>query len=882
MAIYREDWADIELKSGTLSRSFMNHSIGKGDNMENRYGVRVFRGGEPESLAECTCQGLFMAPNGQNILISGADYTGIEGNTAWVQLPQACYNEEGQFTLAIKIVSTAVTGTMRIIDGVVNNTGVTGAVAPTASVPTYQEVLSVYEQAAGIVDDLNAEIATRERENAELANGVRTAINGGSNVYSLAANDDVIIKYPFIKGNTYTLKNNTNATSGTVYLIEPDDTRVSIGYIPANGTKTFTIDDDYYAFRLYANATGTYELEDSGYQTAVNEQIESVSSGLNGTKITKSVSSNDEWFKNYSFLVGNNYTMKNGTGSTSGQMILYRKDGTTKGLGYIQAGNTLAFTVDEPFVKFSIYANGSGTFEFTDEGYNTRINGVSEKYDSVLGVTGSDFNVESGTINIYGRNEAATDRIRTAGYFAVGKKDKVIINKRNLICVVYYDKEKTRTGESGWTSAAEVDITFDGYIRIIFRKNTSNSDIDPSEYAEISTYATILHYYPNVYEKVEGMDDGAGGIRAANAEAQPAAEAAVCRNGGYPYTKKIYPQILISTDIHHDWDRLERAMDYNDENGNTAMMMCMGDICDAPVDLDSYNWSAKVLAHEKPIIPMIGNHDAAVIQSGSKTNAQLMAYFFSSDLQTHNGETHSGSSLYWYKDITKTYTDGDGEHTKTLRVIAMNQFEYPDETTDNRSYIWYSQAQINWLVGLLENNPANTYVMIATHEPPTRYATYKQSDWTQESKIGTGVGIGFDDGDSQGDRDMLVKIVHAWINGGTVSISNAQSKGGQSATITVNKTFTAHTGLFAGWICGHTHADAYAEPDDYAGQKIITFHCTTSAQGQQDGDLGRAATGKAQDCVTLVSYDWDRDEIRLVRLGADWTVRGKKRQYVII
>ena len=146
MAHYREDIIDIELNSGSLHRSFASHAIGLGDNMENRYGVRLFRNGEEESIGSATCQGLFMAPNGQNILISGSEYTDVSGNRAWVQLPEACYNYEGRFALAIKLIGGGVTGTMRIIDGMVDNTGAQGAIAPTESVPTYQEILSVYDE----------------------------------------------------------------------------------------------------------------------------------------------------------------------------------------------------------------------------------------------------------------------------------------------------------------------------------------------------------------------------------------------------------------------------------------------------------------------------------------------------------------------------------------------------------------------------------------------------------------------------------------------------------------------------------------------------------------------------------------------------------------
>ena len=152
MAIYREDLVDVELTSGTVHRSFLSKTIGEGDNLENRYGVRLFRDGEAVNVGEATVQGLFIAPDGTGILISGVDeydkpLTGKDGNKAWVQLPQACYNKEGQFTLTIKLIESAhgITGTMRIVDGVISNTMVQSPVAPTDTVPTYEEIIAIYE-----------------------------------------------------------------------------------------------------------------------------------------------------------------------------------------------------------------------------------------------------------------------------------------------------------------------------------------------------------------------------------------------------------------------------------------------------------------------------------------------------------------------------------------------------------------------------------------------------------------------------------------------------------------------------------------------------------------------------------------------------------------
>lgn len=149
--IYKEDIVNVELETGTIHRSFLCQAIGKGDHYANRFGVALVRNGEAVTIdGNASCQGLFMAPDGNNILISGTDFTGVSGNKAWVQLPQACYNVEGKFTLAIKVLGYGIVGTYRIIDGVVDNTGVTGAVAPVETVPTYQEIISLYNEMVAI------------------------------------------------------------------------------------------------------------------------------------------------------------------------------------------------------------------------------------------------------------------------------------------------------------------------------------------------------------------------------------------------------------------------------------------------------------------------------------------------------------------------------------------------------------------------------------------------------------------------------------------------------------------------------------------------------------------------------------------------------------
>ena len=177
MAIYKSDIVDINLETGSIHRSFLNHTIGSGDNSANRFGVRTFRDGVPADLSGASCQAVFMNAAGTNIALTS--YGTVSGNEAYVTLPQACYNVEGQFCLAIKLAQSGVTVTTRIVDGVVSNTGTTGSVAPTSSVPTYQEILSTYDAMTAATAAANTAIA-EEFDASENYPAGKNVINDGA------------------------------------------------------------------------------------------------------------------------------------------------------------------------------------------------------------------------------------------------------------------------------------------------------------------------------------------------------------------------------------------------------------------------------------------------------------------------------------------------------------------------------------------------------------------------------------------------------------------------------------------------------------------------------------------------------------------------------
>lgn len=146
MAIYNEDIIDVELTGGNIARSFMKKTIGEGDALANRFGIRAYRNGVAENLGG-TCLGLFIRADGGTVPVEGV----VSGNEAYVELTQACYAVEGQFALAIKVTNGNATGTLRIVDGIVDNTTTGSAVDPGTVIPSIETLIAEIEAAVASI-----------------------------------------------------------------------------------------------------------------------------------------------------------------------------------------------------------------------------------------------------------------------------------------------------------------------------------------------------------------------------------------------------------------------------------------------------------------------------------------------------------------------------------------------------------------------------------------------------------------------------------------------------------------------------------------------------------------------------------------------------------
>ena len=147
------DFIKIELTSGSVHRSFTNHTLCAGDKAANIYGIELYKNGEKVNPTG-TCVGYFMRNNQDTVVIQGQ----IENNRAWVTLPESCYAQPGQFTLAIKVTDgVSFTDGIRIVDGTVVETFTGAIIDPGGVIPNLSEILAAVadaEAAAAVIETL--------------------------------------------------------------------------------------------------------------------------------------------------------------------------------------------------------------------------------------------------------------------------------------------------------------------------------------------------------------------------------------------------------------------------------------------------------------------------------------------------------------------------------------------------------------------------------------------------------------------------------------------------------------------------------------------------------------------------------------------------------
>ena len=458
MAVYKRNIVDIELEQGNIHRSWLQHSIGMKDQKADHFGVRVFRNGEPVSLTGVSVQGVFMPPEGSPIAITSGNI--VSGNVAEVVLPQACYNYDGQFTLAIKLVdsSNGVTDTVRIVDGMVDNTHASGTVAPTSAVPTYQEVLSAYEQAITVINK-----SVRFDTTQSLTDTQKTTARGNIDAASTGAVSE-------LKSALYGLND-------------------GIVPISANG--------DYYSYKF-----GNYNIGDT------------ISLTPEASTTKYSIVTITNLKKNNEFVL----TARGGTTAlpwafltTAGKLLDKSGDAsvTDEVLTAPADGCILIVQTSDPTTASLYSAQCYSTIENEFAVVNENVSCIRDVNLRVISTSGeweqgrfSDANIGN-TVT----DQASTMRIRT-GYINISVYDSLAVSVTypySFLCYLF-DKDKKITAKiNSWTGTKTVIATNNArFVRFILQNN--NNTIVPSEATNISVSEAEYKIYKNT-KAVDAIKD---------------------------------------------------------------------------------------------------------------------------------------------------------------------------------------------------------------------------------------------------------------------------------------------------------------------------------------------------------------------------------------
>lgn len=278
-----------------------------------------------------------------------------------------------------------------------------------------------------------------------------------------------------------------------------------------------------------------------------------------------------------------------------------------------------------------------------------------------------------------------SNRIRTE-LITIHAGDAIVINNGSFqhACGIWegtFTKDAIKRNDFEWIDTTEtIEVAYDGYLVVVFRKSTNESIVPAS-------FDGSIKVYPNVFNRVVNNNLSKDEVRHNTKSARH-----VLSGANSPLT------ILHFSDLHEDADALARIMLDRNELGNLVDdAICTGDMV------------ANTYAHitswwDKDVLTCIGNHDSASYSDEYDWTALSMAdrdAYYIAPFESNWGIVHTSGKSYYYKDYASS----------KVRMVVMDGMLY----TDNGSEATEQNA---WLSDLLDDAIANNlHVLIAIHAP---------------------------------------------------------------------------------------------------------------------------------------------------------------------
>lgn len=338
--------------------------------------------------------------------------------------------------------------------------------------------------------------------------------------------------------------------------------------------------------------------------------------------------------------------------------------------------------------------------------------------------------------------------------------------------------------------------------------------------------------------------------------------------------KKLFCMLAI-TDIHRCTKQLESAIDYLNYYDAIDCGICLGDMQGANFSESDGTWYTNVVnCSKKEFYTVLGNHDLGNSVERMISATPKMAFDkFIRPVKERIGIANLEEP--YYVKIFDKYQ---------IALFVLNTYDMPDTIDEQGNYKYhrglevFSQTQLDWLISMLNNIPQGYHVIIAMHNFRDRRKSIS-CNWTQtEAEIDNRC-----DPPAYGNVHILPSIIHAWINGEKF-MQEYPAKMRGVPTLKVDCDFTKRgKGDFICYLCGHRHMDIMAVDAKYPTQRIVYLASSAMDLWQNfECDLPRAQGTKAEDLFTIVSVHTEKRQIRLVRIGSNYTMDLKERTSIVL
>lgn len=287
------------------------------------------------------------------------------------------------------------------------------------------------------------------------------------------------------------------------------------------------------------------------------------------------------------------------------------------------------------------------------------------------------------------------------------------------------------------------------------------------------------------------------------------------------------------------------------------------------------------------VLQVVGNHDKAGSNTYVNADDALYNNMKLSDMIDYTDDSNTEGKLYYVRKYSTTDNNYlTTEFGNSVWVIVLDQYDISDYADTPTATLagkkHYSQAQITWLVGVLQSAIANNAsVIIAMHHydqgrlPQSNDSRFFQSpNYIDKSSYDTFV---TSDKVDKHQATIVEDIVDAFKNG--TSIKQNYTYSDLSTTIAVDVTF-ASAGSFICYLTGHTHRDLCGYSSLHPDQLYLTVACGC-VYGEADGymlnvgeqstDLPRIIGTKSEDCFNVYAIDLQNKKVKVVRIGSDVT-----------